>query len=78
MPRFFFHTHDQRFFPDDAGAELPDLAAAQVHAVIVLGEILKEKPRDFWSQGQASLTVTDADGLALFRLDLVAAMAPAA
>jgi hypothetical protein len=35
MPRFYFHLHNDGDVPDLGGKELPDLAAARAHAVIM-------------------------------------------
>jgi hypothetical protein len=33
VPHFYFHLFNDADFPDDEGADLPDAAAARVHAV---------------------------------------------
>lgn len=43
---------------------------AQVEAIRTLGELLSEGGSQFWMEGAVSMTVSGADGLMLFRLDL--------
>ena len=33
MPRYFFHLHDDVVAHDEEGTDLPDLAAARLHAI---------------------------------------------
>lgn len=68
--RYFFHTEDGHLFPDESGTELPDLQSACIEATKVLGEFMKEKPREFWTHDYLSLRVTDDEGLILFSLQL--------
>jgi len=75
--RYHFHTEDGRTYPDDEGAELPDLAAACIEASKVLGEFLKEKPRELWEHDCLSLRVADGAGLTLFTLNLSVTMSAA-
>jgi hypothetical protein len=43
MARYYFdHRDNDRFFPDDEGTELPDLAAARSDAATTLAEIAKD------------------------------------
>lgn len=66
------------YFQSDAGvhgsqswsAELATMREAQVEAIRTLGELLSEDGSQFWMEGAVSMTVSDADGLMLFRLDL--------
>lgn len=78
MPRYHFTAEDGRTYPDKHGIELADTAAARVHALRVLGELLVEAPEAFWAQEALSLTVCDADRLTLFRLEVMAVVSPAA
>lgn len=68
--RYFFHTEDGHTFPDEEGTELPDLQSACIEATKVLGEFMKERPREFWAHDYLSLRVTDDEGLILFSLQL--------
>jgi len=76
MPRFYFHQRDGDELRDHDGAELPDLEAAKVAATRAFAEILRERGREIWRDGGWSMTVTGANDLALFHLDLVATDAP--
>jgi hypothetical protein len=62
MPRYFFNTVDGRRFPDEEGADLPDLVAVRAEATRVVGELLKEQPEDLWAHGRLRLEVTDESG----------------
>lgn len=79
MPRFYFDispgagTAD---LTDDEGEELADLDAARINAVRLSGEILKDYPDRFWSNGEWSCTVRDENRLLLFVLRFYATDAP--
>ena len=49
MSKFFFHVRDDMDVPDEEGAELPDVAAAQVYAAgaarVLMCETLREQGR---------------------------------
>ncbi|MFL5298526.1 MAG: DUF6894 family protein [Phenylobacterium sp.] len=77
MPRFYFHTEDGHALRDREGVSLPDVAAARQEAVRALGEILKERSEDFWSDGLLRMSVTDQAGLTLFVVEVSATDAPA-
>lgn len=72
-------------FKSDAGvdgtkawsADLPTVRDAQIEAIKTLGELLREDGSEFWRDQEVSMTVSDAEGLVLFRLDLSAVIAPA-
>ena len=72
-------------FESDAGihgcrkwsADLSSVREAQVEAIRTLGELLSEDGSQFWVAEDVSMTVSDVDGLTLFRLDLSAVRAPA-
>lgn len=65
-------------FDSDAGihgrqiwsAELATVRDAQIQAVQTLGELLSEDGSQFWVEEEVSMTVSDKDGVVLFRLDL--------
>ena len=78
MPRYFFHTEDGTCARDELGTELADDHAARNEAVVVLAELVKENPDEFWSDAAFTLTVTDEAGLTLYILDLAATASPAA
>lgn len=72
-------------FESDAGAnhvvrwtcELEDVRAAQLEAVKTIGELLAQDGPEFWNREAASMSVSDENGLILFRLDLSAGVGPA-
>lgn len=72
MPTFFFHTEDGRSFRDEEGTDLVDSHAARNEAVVVLAELLREDPEEFWRDRSFRVTVTDDVGLTLYVLDLSA------
>jgi hypothetical protein len=78
MPRYFFHLEHAAEVRDERGVELSDLDAAKCHAVKTIAEALCEEPKAFWAADQFRMTVTRADGLILFTLEMVSALAPAA
>lgn len=75
---FYFHTEDGRSFRDEEGTELADCHAARNEAVVVLAELLKEDPEEFWRDRSFTVTVTNDDGLTLYILDLSAVASGAA
>ncbi|HEY8005168.1 MAG TPA: hypothetical protein VIE16_13120 [Phenylobacterium sp.] len=77
MTRFHFHTEDGRQHPDAEGLELEDTAAARYEAVKAVGQLVNERPEAFWRDCMFRMTVTNADGLTLFILDLSAVISPA-
>ena len=77
MPRFFFHTEDGRCLQDEEGTDLIDVHAARNEALIILAEMLKDDPEEFWKDRSFKVTVTDDRGLMLYILD-VSAVASAA
>jgi hypothetical protein len=76
MPRFHFHAEDGHRDLDREGAELPDLAAAQVEAARYMAELLRERPGEVWRQGSLRVIVTDADGAMLGVLALIGLTTP--
>jgi hypothetical protein len=62
MTRYFFNTVDGRRYPDEDGAELPDLEAVRRKATLALAELLKERPSAFLDTGRLRLEVTDQTG----------------
>ena len=75
--RYFFETENGECFPDDTGTELPDLRAACVEASRILGDFLKERPKDFWDTDHLQLSVSDDSRMKLFTLRLSVTLAPA-
>jgi hypothetical protein len=77
MARYHFHTEDGRHHPDQDGLELADVAVARVEAVKAIGQLINEKPDEFWRDGLFRMTVTNAEGLTLFILDISSIVSPA-
>jgi len=76
MPRYFFDTQDGEAVADAEGVELPDLAAAQIEAVRLAGELLREHAEQFWLTRIFSVSVTDAQGAAQFVITIAGARTP--
>lgn len=62
MPRYFFNTIDGDRFHDDEGVDLADDTAARREALVLLGEVLRERGDAFWKTGRFTLSVVDEDG----------------
>ncbi len=77
MTRYFFNTQDGEAVVDVEGVELPDLAAAQINAVQLLGELLREHAVEFWKTRVYSVTVTDESGAPVILLMTAGAPMPA-
>lgn len=77
MARYYFHIGETDRGLDPVGVELPDLNDARIEAARMMGEMLKDRAGEFWSERSMKLIVTDESGLILFLLDLSAVEAPA-
>lgn len=77
MPRYYFHAEDGRPLPDEAGTELPDLAAVRRTALTTLTEMAHALRAELWRHRSLRITVTDEAGLTLMSLDLVATFSAA-
>ena len=76
MPRYHFHLSDGVADADVEGHDLPDLDSARRDAARLVGQLLLDKPAEFWAEGHWVLTVTDAHELALFTIRVAANDAP--
>ena len=70
MPRYFFNTVDGRRYPDEEGAQLPDLEAVRRKATLVVAELLKEQPAVFWEDRRLRVEVTDEAGGDVLAIDV--------
>lgn len=77
MPRYRFLSSRDLADREPSTRTFPNLNAARAHAVVYLGEHLKDEERSFWEDPALSITVQDARGLTLYRLDVVGTSAPA-
>ena len=77
MPRYYFDVEDGKSFPDREGNELPDLDAARIEAVRLLGGMLRDEAETFWRGDDWRMSVTGPDKVVLFTIGFVARMAPA-
>ena len=78
MERFFFHLDDGSGEPHDLdGIELENVEAARCQAVELIAETLCNSPKTFWDADSYRVTVTDAAGLTLFSVEMIATLAPA-
>jgi hypothetical protein len=77
LARYFFHVEHGGSFLDKQGVELPNLHAARVEAVRLLGELLRDEAHRSWDCRAVKLSVTDENHLILFALDLSGIVAPA-
>lgn len=68
MARFYFDVHDGADLPDATGLELPDAAAARTEAERLARELLAEMPDRFERCDAWTVTVSNAQGVALFVL----------
>lgn len=68
MPRYFFHVIDGHSDIDRDGTELPDIYVAQIEAIRLSGEILRDMGGQFWDGTEWRLEVADERGRVLFVL----------
>jgi hypothetical protein len=76
MPRYFFNRSDGYFERDLDGTELKDVHAARIEAVTFAGASLKEDPSKVWAGQDFRVEVTDANGLILFTVIVLAINSP--
>ncbi len=77
MARYYFHTEDGSSFHDNEGTELGNVDDAKSAAVRMLAELLLNDVKAPWKDGGLTVTVTDAAGLILLRLDVAASKSSA-
>ena len=70
MPRFYFHIHAGRSQLDLDGLDLPSREAAQLMAVRLTGETLKDEAHLVAFSDQWRMEVTDDKGAVLFEIDV--------
>lgn len=78
MARYHFTLSDGITFVDPDGEELPDIDAARTMAVSYLGDMLRGRAKEVWTDGSMTVTVTDAEGLSLMMAAVVVTNSPAA
>ena len=78
MPIYHFNVHDGVDCPDRIGSDLPDLGAARTEAVRRITDILNQGAADFWTGTPWNINVSDANGLTLFTIMLLATTSPLA
>lgn len=78
MPTFYFQT-DYGPPGDEEGVVLADLETAKIEAVALVGELLRDQARAFWSSPRWSMTVSNEDRQPLLSIVVVASLlSPAA
>jgi hypothetical protein len=75
LPRYHFHVQDGVHVPDREGSELADVAAARAEAVRLLGELLQDRPGEFWNSGHLAVIV-ESEGATRFVLRAAAEVGP--
>lgn len=70
MPRYFFNTVDGRRYPDEDGAELPDIDAVHRKATLVAAELLREQPEQLRADRRLRVEVTDEAGQEVLAIDV--------
>lgn len=68
MPRYYFNVRHRISEIDAEGVELADIHAAEIAAVKLCGELIKELDGNFWEAPVWRLEVTNAEQKILFRL----------
>lgn len=71
MERYFFHIDFGEQSHDEEGTLLPHLGAARDAAVQLLGRLLIDDGDSFWDKPEATVIVTDAEGLVLWSIKTV-------
>jgi hypothetical protein len=76
MTRYFFDTQDGQSVADAEGVELPSLAAAEIEAVRLAGELLREHAEEFWTSRVFAVSVTDQHGVGQFVITIAGTRTP--
>lgn len=76
MTRYFFNLADGGREPDSEGVELDSIEQAHVMAATYAGELLRDRPRELWRDGQWRVEVTDVRGVLRCTLITLAIDAP--
>jgi len=77
MPRFYFHLEDGTTFRDEDGTIFPDLEAARLNAVKLLGHVMADNAPQFLSTKEWTMRVADARDLTLFSVHVATGDVPA-
>jgi hypothetical protein len=77
MPRYYFDAEDGGQFCDPEGTELADFNAAQLEAYRIVCQLLPLKIAHLASGAAFTVTVSNADRLALMRVDVTSTLSPA-
>jgi hypothetical protein len=67
VPRYHFHILADGPSPDPEGVDLPDVAAARIDAVAMLGQMLRDRPEKLWRYGGLIITC-EAEGRHVFQV----------
>ena len=78
MPRYYFHIDSDRDHPDHEGHEVASLEDAKTLAAATIADIMRDGSGVFWGTEPWTMRVTDAEGTALFCIDVHGYLAPAA
>jgi hypothetical protein len=70
LPLFHFRFDDGAGAADTEGLNLPGVRQAQAEAVLLLSELLQARPENHWVGKSAAVTVTDAAGAMLLRIEI--------
>jgi hypothetical protein len=62
MPRYFFHVHDGKEFPDREGTVLADPEAARMESMIAASEMLRDAALNLWTGEEWTMHVVDERG----------------
>ena len=68
MPRYFFHIYDDIIAHDDEGADLPNVAAARLHALRGARDLIAEQVRHGYFVRSHWIEVVDEEGEAVLTL----------
>ncbi len=63
MPRYFFHVYDDIIAHDEEGAELPNVAAARLNALVGARELIAEQVKRGYFVLSHWIDVVDEEGI---------------
>jgi hypothetical protein len=75
MGRFYFHLRaNDQIVPDDEGADLPDLSAAEHEAILAARELLAETIKSGRPEVPEAFVIADEEGRALAMVPFTAVL----
>jgi hypothetical protein len=69
MTHYFFDTENGDKIVDGEGVDLASFEAAQMEAVLLMGDLIRDREGEIWATGSLRLVVRDEDRRPLFAIE---------